>query len=468
VLTEQNRDWGDSISLFHDLSRFGKVAFLDFTKVVFPRVEPLPKSRVISKCLGYAADSPVVEELKTLGAQEIVVQNQIDTLPVQHFEEMRESIRSSLITVSGKAIDDGGGLLESFATIRLERAFHTSYLSTIGELRSEQYCSVFIPNGRFPAQKASALAAKDEGVQVFFFEAGFRSGKYYVQHFQPQNFIEFQKALSHAVPDADSLLWASSWFEERQANLNQAKMMGVSWGAPLTIADYETVIFTSSPDEFEAVGNLWKKSAWKDQYEAIACLLRSGKNLGKTAIRVHPNSRNKPLSFARREGTFLKQIVREFPNVSIIFPSEPINSYLLARKARLIFVWDSTVGLESSWMGKKVVCFTPSIYGEFLELESIYNPTAVEGFSTITHDQSLEALKSRAEFMLASLDFLTRKRILTAEVNFHSQSYLQKLAVAFLHTRADPLYLAFLVRRTLSTWLSRLLYRWIRMWARLK
>jgi hypothetical protein len=111
-------------------------------------------------------------------------------------------------------------------------------------------------------------------------------------------------------------------------------------------------------------------------------------------IRAHPDE-DRPGKESREnvEDWFNRSRIWDFPNVRFFPPSEYINSYDLIRRAKIVLVYNSSIGLEASIMGAAVLCagrarytqlpttFFPSTrkeymdqLNEFLDAESLSIP----------------------------------------------------------------------------------------------
>jgi hypothetical protein len=133
-------------------------------------------------------------------------------------------------------------------------------------------------------------------------------------------------------------------------------------------------IFTSSQDEFLALGRDWASDGWGDQFRGIEQVSQYFSNLGfKVFIRLHPNSVNKPLSVYRREVNRYKFISTLSKNIEVIMPSENKNSTELIRISHVVVVWNSTIALESTKMNVKTITLAPSLYDLCIDVKRVQN-----------------------------------------------------------------------------------------------
>jgi hypothetical protein len=103
--------------------------------------------------------------------------------------------------------------------------------------------------------------------------------------------------------------------------------------------------------------------------------------------------------------------IKEIPNIIFIPPDEYISSYELIKYAKFVMVYNSTVGLEASIIGKPVLCAgkarytqVPTVYfpeskgaykellEEFLELDIVEHPEVfIENARRVLYSQLFRA-----------------------------------------------------------------------------
>ena len=69
--------------------------------------------------------------------------------------------------------------------------------------------------------------------------------------------------------------------------------------------------------------------------------------------------------------------VNELDNVIFIAPNEYLSSYDLIQRSNIVLVYNSSIGLEASLMGKAVICGGKS---RFTEYETVYFPNTPEEY----------------------------------------------------------------------------------------
>ena len=221
---------------------------------------------------------------------------------------------------------------------------------------------IYIPNGRFVDQKAFSLAAQSLKPEItkHYFERGFSPNMYYLGSNSLHDRVSIQREISN-FSEPRFIVEATEWFNSRKTNRNvnefvyrwRTEAIGLDSNGTRKLA----ILFNSSNDEFVSLGPLWNDSAWKSQWEAFSIVAERLLNLGyEIVVRLHPNGLNKSRREKKREKEQIKSFKNLFPGVKVYDPGEQINSYFLIQQADLVVVWNSTIGLEASHMGKSVVC----------------------------------------------------------------------------------------------------------------
>jgi hypothetical protein len=134
-------------------------------------------------------------------------------------------------------------------------------------------------------------------------------------------------------------------------------------------------IFTSSQDEFAALGPEWHLDDWGDQWRAYDHVLTRLEPLGYSFyLRVHPNFITKSHASFLREREQLLALQRDHPKVKIFWHDEQVNSYALMAQTDVAIVWDSTVGLEASGRGVPVWELAASYYDLYADVHQWFGP----------------------------------------------------------------------------------------------
>lgn len=281
-------------------------------------------------------------------------------------------------------------------------------------LSREQYDTIYLPNGRLALSKIANKLALTYELEVLFVETnlpGFFSSeleqRYYVEKFPPHSRARVQEKLSSKIESGLEEQVFQTWLNPRMNPNSKSNQFSKSWENALEEFELEprqsrslNIFFTSSTDEFVALGDEWSDHGWKDQFEAIDRCLSVLKQMGEThfALRVHPNMISKSLGFFLDDRKRIEWLSNRHPDLEIFGPTSPQNTYVLLRKAKRVLVSVSTIGLEASGLGLPVWCTMPNNYDISADVVSIHN-------SESTTEETLkipQVDKSRAQKHIAA------------------------------------------------------------------
>ena len=245
-------------------------------------------------------------------------------------------------------------------------------------IRTENPDRIYLFNGRFANNRAILDAALQSGVDVRIHERGAHKYHYSVNHFMPHDFAKIRELMTKAWPAApeDRFAVAKNFFSNLRGRVevgwtsftaNQKHSFSrneCTSGPEKRLVAY----FSSTDDEYVAVGDIVKWDRWPDQLSAVRSLIevvRKDPNL-ELVIRLHPHlSKKHPYDLeCWRE--------MELPvNAQILDPLDPTDSYSLLEQADVVVTSGSTIGIEAVYWGKPSVCLGPSLYSQ---LEAVYLP----------------------------------------------------------------------------------------------
>jgi hypothetical protein len=198
-----------------------------------------------------------------------------------------------------------------------------------------------------------------------------------------QNFI--QEIWNTSEIDMDKKINLASEFYERRKNALPAgdKIYTKSQRIGLMPEGWDSgkkniVIFTSSEDEFVAIGEEFEKySIFPSQIEGIKEIANHFLKNPQIQfyIRIHPNLSDVEYSYHNKLYEFEK-----YPNIKVIGPKSNISSYSLIDNSDIVVVFGSTIGIEAAYWGKPTIllsgamyyyldcCYIPSSKNELFEL----------------------------------------------------------------------------------------------------
>lgn len=280
----------------------------------------------------------------------------------QHGDWLRSSVQSALCSLLRD--DEPKGTMAVRLKGRLERTGKITFLWALDLFKQfPEIEIVYIPNGRFPNQKAIEIASNLMGRTVRFYERGV-GNSIFLQDFAPLNINRRVDFLTGSFAESAASDPRVQGMDDRYKNFANKSSFGSRW-KPSTSPAFNYVFFTSSQDEFWYLGEDWK-SQFASQFAAIESFVNAAlKNDpgSRIAIRMHPNTLTKSVQYAWREGKFFFHLSQRFPaNVRVFWPNSSQDSYQLARSTDRVIVWNSTIGLEALAMGKAVATCAPSEY----------------------------------------------------------------------------------------------------------
>ncbi|EAQ42178.1 hypothetical protein [Polaribacter sp. MED152] len=163
------------------------------------------------------------------------------------------------------------------------------------------------------------------------------------------------------------------------------------------------ILFNSSEDEYVSIGKEWEDLAlFESQYEGLKYIFNQHKDNNEIHfyLRVHPNLKNVKYKYH----TKLYNFQEDYNNVTVISPSEDINSYDLLDVSDKVIIFGSTIGLEASYWGKPVILLGCSWY----YYENVcYIPKSLEELNDLL-TKDLQPIKNEENFLKLGLFFYHR------------------------------------------------------------
>lgn len=231
---------------------------------------------------------------------------------------------------------------------------------------------VYIFNGRLCHPRAALRAAQYLDMHVRVHDRGADTRKYVVRDFTPHDREKIQQEIAAVWDSVGSTQIAvdaaDTWFRERRAGSPR------DWysftGAqrknelPELVPGKRLVTyFSSSDDEFAAIGDSYRWKGWKNQLDAVKHLIEAmdGRTDSQLVVRIHPH-------LMQKHPADLKQwlaIGNAIANVTVIGPGSPVDSYALLDASDVVVTGGSTIGLEAVYWGKPSILLGPSEYDSF-------------------------------------------------------------------------------------------------------
>jgi hypothetical protein len=241
------------------------------------------------------------------------------------------------------------------------------YFSMINYLKANPTDLVYAFNGRFSHTKAVLQACRLMKVNCELHERG-NSLPFYslFSNTSIHDLKNTQQLILETWEKADPIereVTARRWFETRMGGKME------NWYSFLEKQVFElpddwnntknnVLICNSSEDEFASLGEEWKNPLYKNQTEGVFRIIRDALPLKNTHIylRVHPH-------LAKVDNEELRSLLAfKSPNLTILPASSLISTYNLVRHASRVITFGSTIGMETTYMGKPSILAGKSFY----------------------------------------------------------------------------------------------------------
>lgn len=240
------------------------------------------------------------------------------------------------------------------------------YRSTLHRLEKQRPDRVYVFNGRFAVMRAVLRAAEAAGVPCFIHERG-------------ATFQRYQLFENHLPHDLDAMrsrmqtFWdqydpatrtesAEQWFSDRRERIErgwksfvkqqQRNALPPDWSPDR----HNVVLFCSSEDEFAAIGDSWDQRPYPTQVDGVRHMLSLLQPNTVLTVRLHPNLKDAPPKLIQ---PFL---AIDHPQLRLILPDSPIDSYALLDHASTCISFGSSVGIEAVFYRKPSVLLGPCFY----------------------------------------------------------------------------------------------------------
>ena len=230
-------------------------------------------------------------------------------------------------------------------------------------------------NGRFLDSRPVWEIAKNNAIPFGLLEAQYT--------FSFCNKILFNNDTPHSIPSIDKNFIQKLW-DTSDIELDEKKILGSEFyerrrkALPAGDKIYtknqkiglipdgwdsskkNIVIFTSSEDEFVAIGEEFEKfSIFPSQIAGIQELVDRFINDPQIQfyLRIHPNLLNVEYSYHKK----LYELAK-YSNLKIIEPQSVISSYSLIDNSDIVVVFGSTIGVEAAYWGKPTILLSGAMY----------------------------------------------------------------------------------------------------------
>lgn len=245
--------------------------------------------------------------------------------------------------------------------------------------------TIYVANGRFPHQQAVIEAARLARKELRFYEKGEDAAHFWSEDHSALDRTKTQSNVDTTLAnlsDAAAVALGQEWMTARSVPGSPMNIYARFFeeSDPDEVVDNgesRTVIglFTSSQDEFAALGPEWHLDEWLDQWRAFDHVLSHLESPGVDFyLRVHPNFATKSHASFVREKEHIAELQSRHPALSIIWHDEKVNSYELLGQTDAVVVWDSTIGLEASGRGIPAWELAASYYDLYADVRQWFGP----------------------------------------------------------------------------------------------
>lgn len=272
--------------------------------------------------------------------------------------------------------------VKKYVEKNLERAINL-YKDLYDLAKTENFTHCVIPNGRFAAQKVARYVMEDLNLSFSFLEVGTTKSIYW-EVFTPHDRTMGQRYAEKFISSVDLDIVKSEyerWVLPRQHQNSPVNSFTKFWTPRSEINQKvlenfknSNIFFTSSRDEFEALGREWKIDKWFDQYDAFDYLLEYFEGQEeKNILRIHPNLLNKSPNQIENELSRIYWLSKKHPKLLVLLPQSSINSYELLKSAKRVIISNSTIGLEASSMGIPVWNTSATYFDDVIDVRKIFS-----------------------------------------------------------------------------------------------
>lgn len=381
---------GDDLSYFWG----GHAPFIEHS--VIPRVSNQFRSqskvrrasRLMNRALGY--DLKINSSWLSLDWENDFIvddfsKSEILSLSYEQFDVGRAAL-SSFMKITQSSLDEVNLAAYSNMIVDIIGSGIHVYNSARNIFSESVYDRIYVFNGRFINDAAVHAAAKLFNIPCFLHERGGSLGQYSVTDYLVHDIRSIQNEIVRFWDDDDKapdkrVGVAENWFEKSIAGTMRGPWINFSENFDrdrdlncqldeygISTAQRLWVFFQSSDDEYAAVAkDLRAETQWENQREIILALHALREKDIQLVVRMHPNMENKI-----NDLIWWDNVMISFPQICFIPHDSPVNSYQLALRAEIVLTCGSSIGLESLYLGKSVICCGDSIYGFCQGVTSVY------------------------------------------------------------------------------------------------
>lgn len=240
--------------------------------------------------------------------------------------------------------------------------------------------SIVVHNGRLAEYHAVFITGRHCGVDVYTHEVCTpNSGWFLFKNGRVHDRDHYSQLIKYSTSDVDASEMAQvtlDFMSKKRSgtvlyeNFTKQQMVGKRTYSPA--GQKVVAIFTSSEDEFAAIGPEWDFPLFKSQLEGISWItshLTLSDQPVLFVVRMHPNMMNV------HQSDLIPYMNFAHRNVVVIWPDSPVDSYAVMDDADVVITFGSTIGVEATYWNKPVIELGHSL---FEHLDVTYQPSSKE------------------------------------------------------------------------------------------
>jgi hypothetical protein len=258
--------------------------------------------------------------------------------------------------------------------------------------------TVFVYNGRFIHDAASAAAARAAGADVMYFDLGGTETSFDLTAVSTHDWAHLQqrmRTLYAEWPKSHRSSDAQKWFLDRRNHADERNAHFIDGQKIGSIPELPTgkkivTYFSSSSDEIAELDVDWA-DYFDSQENALKRLVECCRRQPEIylVVRSHPHKRHKP----RDDVAIWCQLIDEVQPDLHIGPDSDADSYALAQASDFVVTYGSTTGVEAAALGARVAVLGPSAYDE---LGCAKRPRTVDELSNFLCDTAVPDVSEKA------------------------------------------------------------------------
>jgi len=248
--------------------------------------------------------------------------------------------------------------------------------------------TVLVFNGRFAVSKGIAEAARISQKEVLYHEIVSSKDRFYLSPSPIHHVHSTRKDLheSWASAGAGRESVAAKYFSTGRGGIElyEAPFLENQRSGHIVppTGRRRIVYFVSSIDEYAAVEDGFENPLFSSQHSAVEWLVKwtAARSDTELVIRMHP--RMTPLSV--RESSWWRSLAA--PNVTVLPPDSPVDSYELALSAARVVCFHSSMGAEATYLGIVSILIGDA---DYRGLDCVYEPATTGELEEVLQDPTV-------------------------------------------------------------------------------